>query len=106
MIIVAAPHDAAARNATSRICRDSRCRPRANRGCACQRAAVLDNDAAPTVDLSCATSPTGCRTEVREVKTSPFFADGAGCLQKKFRKYGIALRGVTIKLFLHTQVWW
>src|SRR5262245_25439600 len=35
------------------------------------RAGVLDHDAAPT-DLSCATWPIGCRTEVREGKTSPF----------------------------------
>ena len=47
----------------------TRCRPWTNRGCACQRAAVLDHDAAPTVGLSRATSPTGSRTEVSEGKT-------------------------------------
>jgi len=43
-----------------------------NRGCACQLAAVLDHDVAITVDFSCATSPTGCRTEVREEKHRHF----------------------------------
>ena len=48
IIIAAALRDAAAGNATNRVGRDSRRRPRTNRGCACHRA-VLDPDAAPTV---------------------------------------------------------
>ena len=71
----------------------------------CQRAAVLDHDAAPTADLSCATSPIGCRTEVREGKTSPFWQMGQDAY-RKISKIRNCVTWVTTKLFLHTQVWW
>ena len=72
------------------------------RGCACQRAAVLDHDAAPTVDLSCATSPTGCRTEVREGKTSPFCRWGRMPTEKA-RKPEIAYLGNDQAVLAHSR---
>jgi len=53
----------------------------ADRGCARQRAAVLDHGAAPAVDLSCVTSPTGCGTKGREERHR-HFADGQDASQK------------------------
>ena len=38
-------------------------------------------------------------------KDIAILADGAGCLQKNFRNRN-CVTWVTIKLFLHTQVWW
>jgi hypothetical protein len=87
-LFAAVRRDAIARDATSRIRRDSCRRPYTNQGCACQHTAVHDHDAAPMLDLSCATSPTGGKRG-KHIAILQMVQDA----NRKFRKSGIELRG-------------